>query len=362
MGGASRIQIWDHTTLNNNNKEREILLIEWIKKNFAKDFQLIPIQGDASFRRYFRIVSNDTSWVIMDAPPELENILPFIAVAKGFAKQGLHVPAIFAFDEALGLILLSDLGDEQYFRIMKNNDARNLYNDATQALLKLQACRDFPEWELPHYDATLLHKELELFRTWYLQQHLGLKLSADENALIDEIYAALINSAKSQPQVCVHRDYHSRNLHRLADDHVGILDFQDAVFGPITYDLVSLLRDCYLTWPQSFVHAQALKYQELLIEQAVLTGEESSQFLQWFDWMGLQRHLKVLGIFARLYYRDGKEIYLNELPRVMSYVLFVCQRYSLFTDFLRFLQLRVLPNEGNDFSGRTRDAYGALNR
>lgn len=345
-----------------NNQERESLLIDWLKKNFTKDFKIIPIQNDASFRRYFRITNNDESLIAMDAPPERENLTPYIAVANAFAKKNLDVPEIIAFDKSLGFMLLSDLGDDQYFRIMTEANADSLYHFAMASLSQLQACRDFAKWQLPDYDERLLRNEMELFRVWYLEKRLSLILTKNEADLIEEVFLTLINSAKAQPQVCVHRDYHSRNLLRTPQNKVGILDFQDAVHGPLTYDLVSLLRDCYIAWPQSFVIKKVRQYQNLLKESSEISDIDDELFLQWFDWIGLQRHLKVLGIFVRLYLRDGKQIYLQDLPRVMSYVIFVAKRYPIFTDFLRFLELRVLPNESHDFSSRTWEAYATIDR
>lgn len=344
-----------------NLEERENLLIDWLNKNIVTAFHMQPIQNDASFRRYFRVKLQNKSLIAMDAPPERENLTPYIAVAKAFAKKQLCVPDILACNQELGFMLLTDLGDDQYLRILTSQNVAKLYQCAMTNLLELQDCQDFMSWQLPMYNDDLLCHEMELFRTWYLEKRLSLKLTQAEHDLIDEVFMILVCSANAQPKVCVHRDYHSRNLLQLPDDNVGILDFQDAVRGPITYDLVSLLRDCYIAWPQSFVKEQVNHYRQL-VERKHATVFDRHEFQQWFDWLGLQRHLKVLGIFVRLFLRDGKEIYLTDLPRVMSYVLYVVQHYSIFKDFLRFLQLRVFPNESHDFSCRTREAYATLNR
>jgi N-acetylmuramate 1-kinase len=282
--------------------------------------------ADASFRRYFRITTGDSrTFIAMDAPPGKEDIQPFVRIARRFRSLGLNVPEVVAEDAVQGFLLLSDLGDRHYLSALDGTTAGSLYRDAIVALVRLQAKGDDPSF-LPLYDAEVLRREMELFREWYLARHLGLVLSARQNAALDEVYARLIDSALEQPKVWVHRDYHSRNLMVTDKGNPGVLDFQDAMHGPITYDLVSLLKDCYVAWPR----AQIADWVDLYLSLARAEGlpvSDSARFTRWFDWMGAQRHLKAAGIFARLNHRDGKPGYLNDIPRTLGYVVDVASRY-----------------------------------
>jgi len=288
-------------------------------------YDIAPASSDASFRRYFRISFGGETRIVMDAPPDKEDSRPFVRIARALHGIGLNVPQILAEDLAQGFLLLSDLGSEQYLSALNADSVGRLYGDAMGALLTLQACGPQGD-ELPPYDEALLLREMELFREWYLGRHLGLALSDGEQRMLDETFRRLAQSALEQPQVAVHRDYHSRNL-MVAPHNPGILDFQDAVFGPVTYDLVSLLRDCYVAWPREQVEAWALGYQELAIDCGILRLRDEERFLRWFDWMGVQRHLKASGIFARLNHRDGKPGYLKDIPRTLGYVREVAGRY-----------------------------------
>ncbi|MBA2655212.1 MAG: phosphotransferase [Gammaproteobacteria bacterium] len=316
-------------------------LSTWVKqhKNYT---QITPIPGDASSRHYFRVTEKDATYIAVYAPPASENNEAFVEVAKRFLKQGLNVPEVLQVNYREGFLLLSDLGDTQLLKVLNHTNVKDHYSKALEDLIKLQGCRNFSTWQLPHFDSRLLSEELSRFDEWYLDKHLAITLSESEHAMLKRVYDLLIEQAEGQPQVCVHRDYHSRNLMLLPNNEIGILDFQDAVLGPITYDLVSLLRDCYIKWPPEQVYEWVEEFWQVLHAKQMISVS-LSQFITWFDWMGLQRHLKVLGIFARLYRRDNKTIYLCDMPLVLEYVLFVCDKYSEFTALKEFLLKRVKP-------------------
>ncbi len=302
---------------------------DWLREDAAFALCTIrPASADASFRRYFRVTVGGDSFIVMDAPPDQEDMRPFLKVAAAFLDIGLHVPQVLRGDAGRGFYLLSDLGDVHYLQALDDTTVQRLYGDALGALLVIQA-QGPQAGELPPYDEPLLRREMELFRDWLLGTHLGLSLDAAQSALLERVFAALAQSALAQPQVCVHRDYHSRNLMVTRRNNPGILDFQDAVIGPVTYDLVSLLRDCYIAWPRERVEDWALGYWELALQSGVLRPGQADEarFLRWFDWMGVQRHLKAAGIFARLYRRDGKPGYLGDIPRTLGYVIDVAGRY-----------------------------------
>ncbi len=320
-------------------------LHHWLDQTLPPEpFTVERASDDASFRRYFRVRQNGRTWVAMDAPPDKEALQPYLRIATALAGFGLHVPHIHARDEQQGFLLLDDLGDQLYLAALAPEQADQLYDDALEALLTLQAGGPSAP-ALPPYDAALLQRELALFEDWYLGRHLGLNLTAAEQALLTHTQALLIANALEQPQVWVHRDYHSRNLMVTPQRNPGILDFQDAVIGPVTYDLVSLLRDCYIAWPRSQVEAWAWGYYNKAVQKGILRPEHATQFLRWFDLMGVQRHLKATGIFARLNYRDHKSRYLNDIPRTLGYVHEVCSRHSDLEPFGRFLtQLPPTPH------------------
>jgi aminoglycoside/choline kinase family phosphotransferase len=292
-----------------------------------REYELRPASTDASFRRYFRVVARGGTHIVMDAPPEREDLQRYIAVARRLHGLGLHVPEILEQDLVQGFLLLTDLGQQVYLSALNADSADRLYGDALAALVILQGGIFRDPHALPDYDAALLHRELEIFREWYLGRHLGLRLDAGQDALLDGAFAVLVNAALEQPRVWVHRDYHSRNLMVTRENNPGILDFQDAVIGPATYDLVSLLRDCYIAWPRDRVEAWALGYRESAARAGLPVGAGDGQYLRWFDLMGVQRHLKAAGIFARLLHRDGKPGYLADIPRTLGYVLEVSGRY-----------------------------------
>lgn len=309
--------------------DRDLLLREWLEAVLpAPLVHIAPASSDASFRRYFRVWYDGQTRVAMDAPPDKEDCRPFIAIAQALHQLGLNTPEVLADDLQQGFLLLTDLGSRQYLAELDAHNVHPLYSDALEALARLQIGGDPKIDRLPPYDSALLHREMELFRDWFLSQLLHLNLQEDEQATLDQAFALLATNALEQPQVWVHRDYHSRNLMITYPDNPGVLDFQDAVVGAVTYDLVSLLRDCYIAWPRSQVEVWALGHRARLQTLGMGGLDDAEQFLRWFDLMGVQRHLKAIGIFARLYLRDSKSGYLNDIPRTLGYVLEATQRYS----------------------------------
>ncbi len=298
----------------------------------SEDFTITPASSDASFRRYFRVSQAELTWIVMDAPPSQEDIAPFIKVSQFLNSQSLHVPNIIAQNSEMGLLLLSDLGTQPYLDMLNKHSADNLYRDAIDSLIKIQ-CSDPTGIDLPRYDSKLLQTELNLFPEWFLERHFELS----PPAFLQTLFDTLIDNALSQPQSVVHRDYHSRNLMVDAKHNPGIIDFQDAVIGPITYDLVSLLRDCYISWPEDKLEAWIHYYFSAAQQHELLPNCDITTFTRWFDLMGLQRHLKVLGIFCRLNYRDNKPNYIDDLPQTLRYVLQVCRRYDNLQPLADFL-------------------------
>lgn len=324
--------------------ERLDALSDWLSETLKLEVDAIePASADASFRRYFRAHFDGNSYIVMDAPPPKENVGPFVRVAALLRNAGVQTPEVIAVDEARGFLLLTDFGTRSYLDCLNAGSVDRLYEDALDALLRLQQGVDTGLSGLPAYDERLLGIELDLFREWFLEQLLGLTLDAEESSVFDDLKRVLIHSALEQPSVCVHRDYHSRNLMVTERLNPGVLDFQDAVVGPVTYDLVSLLRDCYVSWPPSMVDVWMIDHYTSLCESSLLDSVGPDKFRRWFDLMGMQRHLKAIGIFSRLKLRDDKSGYLKDIPRTMCYVIYVCERYPEFAGFLRYLEYRVLP-------------------
>ena len=324
--------------------ERLEQLKHWLENELDfSEYTLRPASADASFRRYFRVLHEGVSYVVMDAPPQKEDSRPFIRISKMFFDLGLNVPEVI--DESLqqGFLLLSDLGSAPYLDVLDEETVERLYGDALGALATLQACAP-DNASLPAYDRALLLGEMELSREWLMGKHLGLSADAAQTGMIDAAFELLAENALAQPRVCVHRDYHSRNLMHTGVNNPGILDFQDAVIGPVTYDLVSLLRDCYIDWPRARVEDWALGYLDLALQSGILRAEHDDPqlFLRWFDLMGMQRHLKAAGIFARLKHRDGKAGYLQDIPRTLGYVVDVAGRYDELAAFGRFIDTELL--------------------
>jgi aminoglycoside/choline kinase family phosphotransferase len=294
-------------------------LRDWLSRETPLDrFDIAPASADASFRRYFRVTTHDASFIAMDAPPEREDSHPFVEIDRLLEAHGVNVPHIHAVDLERGYLLLEDFGNRHFLSVLSDENVDALYDDALTTLLKIQQT---PATTLPPYDRQLLWREMELFRDWFLDTHLGLRLDGAQHALLDSCFETLMRSALDQPQVFVHRDYHSRNLMVTSTDNPGVLDFQDAVAGAVTYDLVSLLRDAYIAWPRQRVEHWALDYRDRAVGTGILEAVDDRTFLRWFDLMGIQRQLKVIGIFARLNHRDGKPGYLDDIPRVLDYLL-----------------------------------------
>ena len=284
---------------------------------------LTPASSDASFRRYFRWQSGERSLIVMDAPPPQEDCRPFVKVAGLLADAGVHVPEILASDLEQGFLLLSDLGRQTYLEVIDENNADSLFADALQALLAFQRLPQ--EADLPSYDDALLRRELQLFPDWYLQRHLGITLEGAQLAAWQRICDLLVDSALAQPRVLVHRDYMPRNL-MLSEPNPGVLDFQDAVYGPVTYDVTCLFKDAFLSWPEARVRTWLERYWGLARAAGIPVQAQLEDFLRASDLMGVQRHLKVIGIFARICHRDGKPKYLGDVPRFFRYIAAVVAR------------------------------------
>ena len=298
---------------------------------------LAPASSDASFRRYFRVQTGAGPRIVMDAPPPQEDVRPFVRIARLLAAGGVHVPELLAEDVDQGFLLLADLGDTTYLQAFaaEPGAAHDLVMQAHDALIKLQSIAAGEG--VPPYDVTRLRNELALFPAWFLDKHHGHAPDAAQAAQLETIFDQLVASALAQPQVLVHRDWHSRNLMRTAEGNPGVLDFQDAVVGPITYDLVSLLRDAYVDWPEEQQLDWAIRYWERARKADLPVEADFAEFYRALDWMGLQRHLKVLGIFARLWHRDGKAQYLDDLPLVLEHTRLVAGRYTAFSPLLKLL-------------------------
>ena len=325
--------------------QRQQALQQWVTQQLGRDdVALTPLANDASFRRYFRLRWDKQSLIAMDSPPDKEDCGPFVQLSNIFTQQGLHVPKIIAAELTQGFLLLTDLGDRLYFNELNKNNADQLYGIAIDSLLLLQQYRSRDHFNFPVFD-NLMVEELARFREWYLLRHLQLDLTTHEETLLADSFNRLVTSAIQQPQLCVHRDYHSRNLMVLPQQQVGILDFQDAVWGPITYDLVSLLRDCYISWPQEKVQQWVKIYFEKAQNQGLLLTNTLSEFQRWFDWMGMQRHLKAIYIFARKFHRDDNSNYLNDIPRTLNYIFQVGEQYKEFQPLLKFLKEKTLEKQ-----------------
>ena len=322
--------------------ERLERLTDWVR-GFAglEDAMPVPASGDASFRRYFRVVG-EGSFIVMDAPPEQEDCRPFIDVAGYLEAMGLNSPRVIESDLAQGFLLLSDLGSVQYLQSIASEshrgDAAELYHCALDALITLQQEGGAFQSRLPPYDETLLRFELSLFRDWLCEKHLGIRFTDSEDEAWETVCDVLVSNALEQHTVFVHRDYHSRNLMVTERDCPGILDFQDAVEGPYTYDLVSLLKDCYVKWPPATIE----EYADYYFDQQAFEPNRQ-RFTRHFDLMGVQRHLKAAGIFARLLHRDGKTGYLDDVPRTLGYIVDIAPRYAELGALARLITGKVLP-------------------
>lgn len=321
---------------------RETALDHWLIKTLGtKEFQRSALTGDASFRKYYRIHVNKGSYIVMDAPPpEMPSV--FIQVARILQARAINVPTIKAFNAEEGFILLSDFGDRLYLNELTQQSASFLYQGAIESLLKIQQCQG----EIPCFDIHLMKKQLGIFKEWYCQRHLSLTFDTEMLQSFTLLSDKLFQVFAAQPRVFVHHDYHSRNLMVLEQGGTGILDFQDAVKGPITYDLASLFQDAYITWERSQVEVWVRQYQEKAQKLGILGQDvEFLELLRWMDLTGLQRHLKNLGIFSRLCYRDGKTRYLNDMSRLQSYIKETFERYSELHDYATFFEMVVFRED-----------------
>ena len=341
-----------------DNDPRLTLIRTWLTRDLGWRIGRISVaSADASFRRYFRVSRGDVdpaAWapkadtlIIMDAPPGKEDIAPYLKVSSLLEQAGAHVPHVHASDARRGFVAMEDLGDTQYLSVLKTGrGVDKLYGDALATLANIQVRGLRASEQLAPYDRDPLERELNLMPEWFLIKHFGLELTPEERALITVTNEILINEALLQPQVFVHKDFHSRNLMVLPHSKgggPGVIDFQDALRGPVGYDLVSLLKDCYISWSRERVERWVKGYRRVLGNLGANVGDSEYQFLRWFDLIGVQRHIKVLGIFCRLWYRDGKPGYLGDLPLVFDYVRDACRRYPELVEFERWLSWRVAP-------------------
>lgn len=312
----------------------------------ASPADLVIVAGDASHRRYFRAVLGGSSYVLVESPPATEKNEAFLSVRELLDVAGVKVPALFGADLERGFLLLEDLGDDMLLPALHDSTVGGYYRSAFKVLEQM-ARANVEGAGLGGYDRALLTEELGRFSTWFVQALVGYSPDATEEALLERFFARLIDSALEQPRVLVHRDFHSRNLMLVAAEQLAVIDFQDAVEGPVTYDLVSLLRDCYIQWPPAQVRSWALLYLDSLHARGQLLEVSSAVFLRWFDWMGLQRHIKVLGTFARLYLRDDKPAYLQDLPLVLHYVREILEQYAAqepeFKEFRTWFESKLSP-------------------
>ncbi len=310
-------------------------LENWLNRQFPDTpYRYAPASADASFRRYFRVTLPECSHIVMDAPPAHEDCRPFIQVAGLLREAGVNAPQVLAQDLDQGFLLLTDLGDTTYLAALNEDNADALYRDAIDALVKFQLASR--PGVLPPYDETLLLREMRLFPDWYVSKHLQAELSSDEAEALEGVFAQLNRNILAQGQVYVHRDYHSRNL-MVSEGNPGVLDFQDAVYGASSYDLVSLFKDAYIGWEEVRVLDWAIRYWEKAKKAGLPVDSDFGVFYRDFEWMGAQRHIKVLGIFARLYHRDGKDGYLKDMPLVNAYLRKTCERYAELHPLLRLL-------------------------
>ncbi len=325
---------------------RFIALQEWIERTLGKDVLIELISGDASFRRYFRVtdlnVVNKPTYIVMDSPPELISVAPFISLANEYQHHGLIAPQVLNKDEKQGFLLLTDLGDIQLLNVLSEDNVAHYYQQALILLNQITKITQSAGEPFPLYDDEFVLRELGIFTEWLIEHHLGLTITASEQVMLNQVFQLLVDNMAEQPKVGMHRDYHSRNL-MLLDEKLAVIDFQDSVLGPITYDAVSLLRDCYVRWPKEIVESlMQSHYQQMqqvgLLEQTVTL----EQYRRWFDLTGLQRHLKAAGIFSRLNYRDAKPGYMKDIPLTLRYVCDVAKSYSELNEFALWLETKVI--------------------
>nr|WP_283104994.1 phosphotransferase [Shewanella dokdonensis] len=322
---------------------RFLQLQQWLACQFAVPITVSLISGDASFRRYFRVMVGTQSYIVADSPPEKLDNQPFLALADAYLQAQIPVPEIIAVDVTQGFILQQDLGDQQLLSLLNIDNVSDWYRQALALLPQIAKVTSSQAGPLPLYDAAFVQRELAIFPEWLLQQHWQLSLTGDEQQLLQQVFALLTENVLAQPRVGMHRDFHSRNL-MVRQQRLYVIDFQDAVQGPLTYDAVSLLRDCYIRWPDSVVDKLRDGFYQQCQQQQLLDSQVSvAQFNRWFDLMGLQRHLKAAGIFARLLHRDGKSGYIKDIPLTLEYVADISERYPELKDFGDWVRQRLLP-------------------
>ena len=336
--------------------ERRSQLAKWVVSELSADtclpetIPLKPIGNDASFRKYYRVQGPSGSLIAVDAPPETEDSKTFIRIARQWRQQGIRVPEVHAFDLTHGFMLLEDFGDRLLSDGLLEGQVDDLYQRSMALSKKIQL---LPATDLPAYDEHLLRFELSLYPQWFLKSFLGLQLSSNEDQVLNDLFDYLVDSALEQPRVTVHRDFHSRNLMLCADGELGVIDFQGALHGPLLYDVVSLLKDCYHSWPVEKVEQWLKAY---TCDMPQLASVSAAQVLRWFDWMGLQRHLKCLGIFSRLWLRDNRANYLSDLPKTFDYVVAACKRYPELEHHALWLEKRVMPQLSGRVNGVREEA------
>jgi aminoglycoside/choline kinase family phosphotransferase len=319
-------------------------LKQWLSQQFSEEnIQLTALSGDAGFRCYFRFFLNGNSYIAVDAPPDKSNNAAFVFMQKSLNKQNILVPEIVAVDLALGFFCLADFGETLLADILTQENMVNTYQKAIEILPHIQLALPDKTIELPNYNTAFVELELNIFPEWLLTEHLSITLTDNEQQQLKHCFSFLTDNILSQPQVLVHRDYHSRNIMVLENGELGIIDFQDAVIGPITYDIVSLLRDCYLKWPDENVTLLLSNYISTIAKQYSLTHIPLEQWQRWFDLTGIQRHIKASGIFARLHHRDNKSGYLNDIPLTLSYIVEISHKYPELAFIHQLLLEKVLP-------------------
>ena len=327
------------------NDNRLTQLQQWLGEQFNRtDISLSMVSGDASFRRYVRFEHQGVSYIGVDAPPDKEDSQPFVDVSHAYAEQGLDVPKVIHGNMTLGFMCLSDLGDDLLLPKLNDDTVDDYYAKALAMFSMVGKATQTSAGQLPLYDEALLHDEMDLFTDWFLPKHLQIEPSGQEQEMMVETFAVLIDNALTQTQVGVHRDYHSRNLMIKANNEFATFDYHDAVIGGITYDAVSLLRVCYIIWADELVYRHLMAFKQTMTKDYPELEQVSDQtFKRWFDLMGLQRHIKVCGVFSRLCYRDGKKGYLDDIPRTLDYLIAVGSKYPEFSDFVTFLTEKVRP-------------------
>ncbi|WP_299568156.1 phosphotransferase [uncultured Shewanella sp.] len=321
---------------------RFILLRNWLSQYFKTEVSIELICGDASFRRYFRVKHLANSYIVSDSPIKLVPILPFIYMAQAYNKAGLIAPKIIAQDDENGFVLQSDLGNEQLLNQLNEQTVTDFYRQALSLLPQVAKVTATEEGTLPIYDRAFVERELEIFIEWLLIKHLDLTLTQEDKTLIQNAFNVLASSALEQPSVGMHRDFHSRNI-LVVENGLGLIDFQDAVIGPVTYDAVSLLRDCYIKWPTEIIDVLKREHFSLCQQHALICEDVTfNQYQTWFDLMGIQRHVKAAGIFARLNHRDGKSGYLKDIPLTLTYIIEVSALSPQLEAFGQWVELNVL--------------------